>query len=97
MKRTYGVSAEMWDSMLLKQSGLCAICDIPMINPHIDYCHTQGPIRGLLCHRCNMGIGGFEDDYVLLRRAAFYCENSGGIFQAKKFENRNSERDAQNG
>lgn len=31
-----------------------------------------GEIRGLLCHRCNTGLGSFNDDLLLLERATEY-------------------------
>jgi hypothetical protein len=38
----------------------------------VDHCHRTHRIRGLLCSRCNTGIGKFNDDPGLLMRAAKY-------------------------
>jgi hypothetical protein len=35
---------------------------------------TENP-RGLLCTRCNVGLGSFNDDVNLLRRALRYLES----------------------
>lgn len=53
----------------------CAICGrAPEEGFHlaIDHSHASGEIRGLLCNRCNTGLGYFEDDPIRLRAAAQY-------------------------
>jgi len=42
----------------------------------VDHCHQTGKIRGLLCKKCNIGIGFFNDDEWLLRDAADYVERN---------------------
>ncbi len=34
--------------------------------------HETGAVRGLLCRKCNLGIGHMEDDYWLVSKAADY-------------------------
>lgn len=41
---------------------------------HLDHDHVTGVFRGVLCARCNLGIGHFRDDPDLLRRAIAYLE-----------------------
>jgi hypothetical protein len=60
LKHRYGLTVEQWDQMLIEQSGLCALCDEQMQNPHIDHSHISGKVRGLLCLRCNTMLGHVE-------------------------------------
>ncbi len=64
--------------MLFEQGGGCAICHGPQIATgrafDIDHNHITKQVRGLLCNLCNTAIGKFEENPVLLRRAADYLE-----------------------
>jgi hypothetical protein len=81
-KRRYGLSYEQYDAMLAAQRGLCLICKKPetSLNQHtheprllsVDHCHETGKVRGLLCKRCNTGIGAFEEDPDLMKAAIRY-------------------------
>ena len=76
LKQKYGLSLEEYDTMLLEQNGCCAICgtDTPGGNGrfHVDHCHSSNRVRGLLCARCNIGLGFFRDNTVVLARAIEY-------------------------
>ncbi len=81
LKKEYGISIEDYDRMLAEQGGGCAICKrtdntskLGKPNPFaIDHCHkSKTVVRGLLCHRCNMGLGYFGDDIQLLEAALVY-------------------------
>jgi hypothetical protein len=39
---------------------------------HVDHDHESGRVRGLLCVRCNNGIGLFKEDPDLFERALTY-------------------------
>ena len=79
--RKYGLSNGDYESMLAKQGGVCAICGEPP-NPKrqhdlaVDHCHLTGTVRGLLCHKCNIGLGHFEDSEGLMTKAIDYLKRS---------------------
>jgi len=73
----YGITSADYERMLAEQSGLCKICeDVMSPLPHIDHDHTTGKVRGLLCARCNRGIGQFRDAPKLLLAAVAYLEGA---------------------
>lgn len=77
IKRTFNLSKEDYKKLIIKQNSLCAICKNELKfdkNTHIDHCKITNKIRGLLCHWCNVGIGHFKHNALLLRNAALYCE-----------------------
>jgi hypothetical protein len=41
-------------------------------NHHIDHCHETNVVRGVLCHRCNTGIGHLRHGVNRLIRAIGY-------------------------
>lgn len=64
-RKNYGIGIEDYDRMLDSQGGKCAICgaDRPgkaHKNFAVDHCHATGRVRGLLCVRCNVGLGFYE-------------------------------------
>ena len=81
-KIRYGLDQAAYTKMFERQNGLCLICDKPetSLNQHtheprllsVDHCHQTGRVRGLLCKRCNTGIGAFEESPDLLKAAIRY-------------------------
>ncbi|TDI97076.1 MAG: hypothetical protein E2O29_01530 [Deltaproteobacteria bacterium] len=75
-KQRYGITLEDYNRMFKRQKGKCAICCIPesMIKKRlsVDHNHKTKKVRGLLCDRCNNGLGRFKDDAKLLRKAIRY-------------------------
>jgi hypothetical protein len=75
LRRTYGISVEDREVLLERQRGKCAVCGDD--NPtHTDHDHVSGKVRGLLCGRCNLGIGLFLDDPVRMQAAMAYLERT---------------------
>ena len=74
-KRVYGITREAWEAQLAWQKGCCAICEGPKPtwgNWLIDHDHRTGVFRGLLCRKCNTGLGLFQDSEHVLARALNY-------------------------
>lgn len=75
LRLKYGITAEVVEAILHGQCGNCAICKRQLGGKngmHIDHCHATGKLRGLLCYRCNPGIGQFEDSPERLEATAAY-------------------------
>ena len=61
----------------------CCICG-SIKKLHIDHCHKNKKFRGLLCNKCNAGIGFFEDNIQKLQNAISYLnhfEKNGSPFR----------------
>ncbi len=77
-RSTYGLTEEQLIALEDSHQGLCGICNRPCPannNLSIDHCHETGKVRGLLCRRCNSGLGMFDDSPEFLRLAALYLES----------------------
>ena len=59
LQRKYKLTEEQRQAIAKRQWYRCAVCrkEVPLL---IDHDHTTGRIRGLVCYRCNIGIGWFE-------------------------------------
>jgi len=75
-KYRYGITNEEIDLLNKKQENKCKICSKEFINEifDIDHCHKTGKVRGLLCRKCNYGLGCFEDDVKLLKKVIDYLK-----------------------
>lgn len=75
LKRLYGIGEVDFNEMLAKQEGKCKICKKPQTEEkylHVDHCHDTKKIRGLLCTKCNTGLGLFCESAELLEKAKEY-------------------------
>lgn len=75
----YEVTLANFNEVLLAQGSVCAICGTARTTSRsgrlvVDHDHANGKLRGLLCHRCNCGLGYFKDRTELIRRALAYLE-----------------------
>lgn len=84
LKFKHAMTLDEYDELLAAQGGGCAVCG--STDPkgrgrfHVDHDHRCCPgqkscgkcVRGLLCCKCNPGLGSFNDDPELLIAAAAY-------------------------
>jgi hypothetical protein len=78
IKHRYGLT-DGGKQLLIEQGGVCALCGN---NPPkgevlaVDHDHATGKVCALLCSKCNRGLGCFNDDPTLLRKATEYAEKT---------------------
>ena len=76
LKYKYGLTDEDYTKMLEDQDHKCAICGIHQSEYektlYVDHDHNTGEVRGLLCGKCNTGLGMFQDQHYLLENALEY-------------------------
>ena len=71
----YGITVEDYNYKLEQQQGGCAICFKNNANGRrlsVDHNRDTGAVRGLLCGRCNIGLGQFGDNVDNLEAAIDY-------------------------
>lgn len=83
LKYYYGVSLAEYNAMVGQQGGCCAVCNTDKPGGlgcwDVDHCHDTNTVRGLLCHRCNLGLGQFKHDTRLLQAAIDYLKKFNGL------------------
>lgn len=79
--KRYGITLDQYNLMSEQQNHMCAICRNPEpcktkngtpMRLYVDHDHSTGAIRKLLCIKCNMGMGSFNDDPKLMFLAVKY-------------------------
>lgn len=75
-KALYGISRDDYRDLVVGQAGRCLICGLVPDVLYVDHDHTTGKIRGLLCNRCNAGIGFLGDDADRVKVAHRYLETA---------------------
>jgi hypothetical protein len=81
-----GTTVDEYLKVFQEQGGRCKLCPregtlrgeggVKVEVLVIDHCHTSGEFRGLLCHRCNIGLGQFKDDIAVLQNAIDYLKGT---------------------
>lgn len=73
-KFRYGLEKEQYLNLVRKTN--CEICNsyLDEGEKYIDHCHSSGRVRGVLCNKCNTGLGMFKDSRELLSKAITYLD-----------------------
>lgn len=78
--KQYNITQEEYYEMFDKQNGCCKICNTHQSelksSLHIDHNHLTNKIRGLLCNKCNQGLGLFNDNIILLTNSINYLKEN---------------------
>ena len=78
-RKETGCCPEMYNKMFTEQGGSCAICGTHQSELKqqlsVDHCHKTGTIRKLLCNKCNMALGLFQDRLKLVWKAYNYLQD----------------------
>lgn len=82
LKEYFGLSVEQYESLFEGQNGECGICHKSGLRRYLDVDHDHSCcpgkkscgkcVRGLLCSSCNVALGGFQDNPILLEAAIRY-------------------------
>jgi ERCC4-type nuclease len=78
--KKYGITQEQYNELYNKQEGKCAICKKHQSELKqalgVDHNHKTGKIRGLLCSKCNRGLGYFNDNKDIVNSAGNYLNEN---------------------
>jgi hypothetical protein len=74
-RQRYALTPDAFEQMLVAQGRRCCICGAAEPTC-VDHCHATKRVRGILCRKCNAGLGQFDDEPARLRAAAAYIERS---------------------
>lgn len=67
----YGITPAEKATMVKAQGNRCACCSWEKALV-VDHDHVTGKVRGLLCHRCNVGLGLLGDSVEGIAQALRY-------------------------
>jgi hypothetical protein len=79
LRHRFGMTEEEYNEIFDRQEGCCAICGVSDCKTKtgkqrlsVDHDHSTGEIRALLCAHCNVGLGAFQDDPTIIKKAMEY-------------------------
>ena len=72
----YGLRRVDVISLLTSQGDVCAICKTKRSRFVVDHDHLTSKVRGILCHKCNSGLGMFDDNDSYLNEAIQYLRKA---------------------
>lgn len=87
--KKFNITLKQYKKLLNTQKGQCLICGRDFDNiyrnpkqnhiyytPRIDHDHRTGKVRGILCHHCNIALGSFNENPLILVRAIKYLKEN---------------------
>lgn len=83
LKQRFGLTIESFNILLESQNFKCAICSCELDIENnsrdvcIDHSHITSRIRGILCRKCNSGLGAFKDSLSVIEKAMQYIRTKG--------------------
>jgi hypothetical protein len=80
----FGITPDDYERLYREQGETCLLCNEAEIFTNrllaVDHCHETGKVRGLLCGRCNTGIGMLRESLPLMQRAMEYLRKHGATW-----------------
>ncbi len=81
--RDFGIDLKEYQRMFVAQGGVCAICKCEENTTRngkplwlsVDHDHETDGVRSLLCKKCNIGLGAFQDNETHLESALAYLRH----------------------
>lgn len=78
LQKNYGITLSQYNEILSRQGERCGCCGTDSTDVvgymYVDHDHDTGEIRGILCFRCNTGIGMLGDTLESLEKAVCYLK-----------------------
>jgi hypothetical protein len=94
LRYCFGIDAQDYDILAAKQGNRCAICGkLPLGDGRplwVDHDHRTGVIRGLLCHKCNTGMGFLDKQPDRLSKVTAYLDGCCGFGMPSRVGKRTS-------
>lgn len=75
LQKKYGITIQQWLAMLERASYRCECCGAEgsdLVRLCCDHDHLTGEVRGVLCTKCNTGIGSLGDSVAGVQLALDY-------------------------
>lgn len=69
----YSIDANKFRELISRHGNMCGICGSEE-KLFIDHNHETGLVRGLLCSKCNFGIGNFNESIPAMIKAIQYLQ-----------------------
>jgi hypothetical protein len=89
LRRVFDLTGAQYQALLEAQGGGCAVCGrVPRAGRslHVDHNHKTGVVRGLLCFRCNAGMGQFREDPLRMADAIVYLARGRHALESDRAE-----------